>query len=97
MKKLGEKVLTQVLSLGALVTDKQERHGRSRNRDSNDKSDRFDKSRGRSKLRGKNIKCFYCDKPGHFKKECRLWKRECGKGKGEDTIAATADGEIVVT
>ena len=87
MKKLGEKI----------VVDKQERCGRSKNSGSNDKSNRFDKSRGRSKLRGKNIKCFCCNKPGHFKKEYRLWKRECGKGKGEDTIAATADGEIVVT
>ena len=85
----------------ALVTDKQERRGRSRNKGSYDKFDRYDKSRGRSKSRRRAIKCYYCDKPGHIKRECRIWMREQSKGKGdvkdEDTTAAAADGEIVVS
>ena len=60
-----------------------------------------DKARGKSKSR-KDIKCFYCDKPGHIKKECIKFKREQFKRKGEEhkedkDIATVAfDGDAII-
>ena len=35
-----------------------------------------DRSRGRSKSRGKDYTCYHCSKQGHMKKNCRVWKHE---------------------
>ena len=29
------------------------------------------------------MKCFYCQKMGHVKRKCRLWKKEQAKEKGD--------------
>ena len=42
-----------------------------------------DKSKGKSKSR-KEIKCFYCGKSGHIKRECKKFRREQFKGKCEE-------------
>ena len=66
-------------NIETLVT---ERRVRSKSRKpSNDYN--CDKSRGKSKSR-KEIKCFYCGKPGHINRECRKFRREHFKGKGEE-------------
>ena len=59
-----------------------------------------DKSRGKSKSR-KEIKCFYCGKPGHIKRECRKFIREqfkekCGEQKEDKDIAAVASDGITI-
>ena len=80
-------------SSGALITERQERRGRSLNRNSHG-------SRGRSKSR-KSIKCFHCNKLGHMKKECRIWKREQreqneGKRNDKETNLVSTDGDVVI-
>ena len=55
----------------ALVTERQKR-SKSRN-PSNDYN--YDKSRGKSKSR-KDLKCFYCGKLGHIKRDCIKFRRE---------------------
>ena len=48
------------------------------------------------------MKCFHCQKMGHVKMECRLWKREQAKEKGDaqkndnDNIAAIVDGHMCI-
>ena len=44
-----------------------------------------DKSKGKSKTR-RDLKCYYCDKPGHMKKDC--WKLK--KDSKEDNKAQIA-------
>ena len=63
----------------ALVTERQER---SKSRKPSSDYNR-DKSREKSKSR-KKIKCFYCGKLGHINRECRKFRREQFKGKGEE-------------
>ena len=63
----------------ALVT---ERWRRSKNRKPSNDYNR-DKSRGKSKSQ-KEIKCFYCAKLGHIKRECKKFRREQFKGKCEE-------------
>ena len=81
----------------ALVTEKRER-SKSR-KPSSDYN--HDKSRGKSKSR-KEIKCFYCGKPRHIKRECRKFIREqfkekCGEQKEDKDIAAVAsDGDTII-
>ena len=59
-----------------------------------------DNPRGRSKSQWRNFNCFYCQKMGHVKKECRLWKREQTKEKGgaqendKENTTAIVDGDI---
>jgi hypothetical protein len=63
--------------------------------------DSLDKSRGKSKSK-REIKCFYCSKQGHIKRECRKFKRDQLKEKGEELkeekdIATVAfDGDDLV-
>ena len=63
----------------ALVIEKQ---GRSKNRKPSSNYN-HEKSRGKSKSR-KEIKCFYCGKPRHIKRDCRKFIKEQFKGKGEE-------------
>ena len=51
-----------------------ERRGRSKSKKPSSDYNR-DKSRRKSKSR-KEIKCFYYDKPGHIKRECKKFRRE---------------------
>ena len=50
----------------------------------------------------KEIKCFYCGKPGHIKRECKKFRREQFKRKGEEhkedkDIATVAfDGDAII-
>ena len=60
-----------------------------------------DKSRRKSKSR-KGINCFYYDKTGHIKRECRKFRRKQFKGKREEqkedkSIAVVAsDGDTII-
>ena len=60
-----------------------------------------DKSRGNSKFI-KEIKCFYCSKIGHIKKECKKFKKEQFKGKCEenkedkDITIVASDGDTII-
>jgi hypothetical protein len=65
--------------LEALVTEK---WGRSKSRKPH-RYDSRDKSKGKSNSRS-DIKCFFCGKPGHMKRECRKFKKEQLKEKGEE-------------
>ena len=46
------------------------------------------------------MKCFHCQKMGHVKRECRLWKREHAKEKGDgqktdkENTAIVVDGDM---
>ena len=71
----------------ALVT---ENRGRSKGRMSRPQNDR---SKGRSKSRGKDYACYQCSKQGHMKKICQVWKREQNQGnkkkeKNKNTTAS---------
>ena len=52
----------------ALVT---ENKGRSKGRNSKGHA----KSKSQSQTKGK-VKCFYCDKEGHIKRNCKAWKNK---------------------
>uniref|UniRef100_A0A2N9GZE0 Integrase catalytic domain-containing protein n=1 Tax=Fagus sylvatica TaxID=28930 RepID=A0A2N9GZE0_FAGSY len=78
----------------ALVT---ENKGRSKGRNSKGRG----KSRSQSQTKGK-VKCFYCDKEGHIKRNCKAWKNkqkeETNKKKVDDHNTATVslDEDVVV-
>ena len=82
----------------ALISENQERRGRSQSRNFHQQNN--DNTRGRSKSQRRNMKCFHCQKMGHVKRECRLWKREQAKEKGDsykndkENIAATVDVDL---
>ena len=65
----------------ALVT---ENRRRSKSRSSKGQG----KSRSRSESKGK-FKCFYCDKEGHIKRNCKAWKNK----QKEDKNQKNADDE----
>ena len=81
--------------------------GRSNARDSSDdRGKSHNKSREPKK---KNIKCFYCKKKGHMKKDCHKWKIDKGKDKEEKKSSTSSvkieevntaevdDGDIFLT
>ena len=78
----------------ALVSE--EARGRSRNRD----TDRRDKSRGRSKSR-KHLKCYYCDKTSHMKKDCWKLKKDLknkdNKDQGETNTNVVHDDMVILS
>ena len=78
-EKARRKKLGISSNIEALVIERQ-RRSKSR-KPSNDYS--RDKSKGKSKSR-KEIKCFYCGKSGHIKRECKKFRREQFKGKCEE-------------
>jgi hypothetical protein len=74
-----------------------ENRGRSKGRNSKGRG----KSRSQSQTKGK-VKCFYCDKEGHIKRNCKAWKNklkeETNKKKADDhnTTAVSLDEDVVV-
>jgi transposase InsO family protein len=78
----------------ALVT---ENRGRSKGRNSKGRG----KSRSQSQTKGK-VKCFYYDKEGHIKRNCKAWKNkqkeETNQKKADDhnTTAVSSDEDVVV-
>jgi DNA mismatch repair ATPase MutL len=95
--RIKEQGISFQSELEALVTEKQ---GRSKSRKSR-KYDSRDKSKGKSNSRS-DIKCFFCGKLRHAKRECRKFKKEQLKEKGEeqkeekDTAAVVLDGDVVL-
>ena len=83
-------------SYGVLVHEKQERQEKleRRERSQSRNSHGF---RGRSKSR-KYIKCYHCNKVGHMRKECRIWKKEQYdmKNENKETNAIAAEGDIMI-
>ena len=59
----------------ALVT---QNRGRSKSRNSKGR----DKSKSRLESKGK-FKCFYCDKEGHIKRNCKTWKNKQKENKNQ--------------
>ena len=55
-----------------LVSEKQEKQGKGQSRNSRQQNN--NNPRERSKSQRRNLKCFHCQKMGHVKRECRLWK-----------------------
>uniref|UniRef100_A0A2N9J8U9 Integrase catalytic domain-containing protein n=1 Tax=Fagus sylvatica TaxID=28930 RepID=A0A2N9J8U9_FAGSY len=78
----------------ALVT---ENRGRSKGRNSKGRG----KSRSQSQTKGK-VKCFYCDKEGHIKRNWKIWKNkqkeEINQKKADDhnTTAVSSDEDVVL-
>ncbi|CAN1310533.1 Retrovirus-related Pol polyprotein from transposon TNT 1-94 [Linum perenne] len=111
---INEKIRRKELGISsdshALVADKSENRGRGRNRNLNFKNYRDrSKSRGRPRGRSKSasrpkgeMTCYHCNQPGHFKRECRVLKREQSRERGgenrgkEETTAAATDSEVVI-
>ena len=63
---------------------------------------RKDKRKPREGSRSrKGVKCYYCDKPGYIKKDCRKYERD-KKGKDEakieenSIVAVVFDGDVVI-
>jgi hypothetical protein len=48
------------------------------------------------KIRRGRLTCYHCGKPGHMKKECRIWKREQKDKKPAKTSTNTNEGETIV-
>ena len=67
------------------------------------------KRRGRSQIKNshcfrgiskfiKYIKCYHCNKVGHVRKECRIWKNEHNdvKKENKETNVTAAEGDIMI-
>jgi hypothetical protein len=66
---------------------------RGRKKDRNDKS-----ARGRSKSKSKTVKCYKCQKKGHFKRDCPEWKKEKEESSKSVNIVAVdseSDGDML--
>uniref|UniRef100_A0A2N9HFB8 CCHC-type domain-containing protein n=1 Tax=Fagus sylvatica TaxID=28930 RepID=A0A2N9HFB8_FAGSY len=66
---------------------------RGRKKDRNDKS-----ARGRSKSKSKTVKCYKCQKKGHFKWDCPEWKKEKEESSKSVNIVAVdseSDGDML--
>ena len=74
-----------------------ENKGRSKGRNSKGHS----KSRSQSQIKGK-VKCFYCDKEGYIKRNCKAWKNkqkeETNQKNADDhnTTIVSSDEDVVV-
>ena len=72
----------------ALVT---ENKGRSKSRSSKGQG----KSRSRSESKGK-FKCFYCDKEGHIKRNCKAWKNKQKEDKNQKRVDDENTAAVIV-
>jgi hypothetical protein len=66
---------------------------RGRKKDRNDKS-----ARGRSKFKSKTVKCYKCQKKGHFKRDCPEWKKEKEESSKSVNVVAVdseSDGDML--
>ena len=77
-----------------------ENRGRSKGRISRPQNDIY---KGRSKSKGKDYSCYQCDKQGHIKKNCKVWKREQNQGtqkkkenKNITALITCSDEDVVV-
>ena len=70
-------LLNEEANLKVLVTEGDTNRGRCQNRS----PQKRDKSGTRSKSRGRPT-CFYCRKPGNFKKNCRHFRKDKGGANG---------------
>ena len=81
----------------ALVMENQGK-GRSKSRAPHNR----DKSRGRSSsISKKDVECYYCQKKGHMKRECRKLKfkeqnKEKNSEKKQNDIVVVTDGELMI-
>ena len=72
----------------ALVT---ENRGRSKSRSSKGRG----KSRSQSESKGK-FKCFYCDKEGHIKRNCKAWKNKQKEDKNQKRVDDENTAAVIV-
>ena len=83
---------TEESSAGLVVNDTSGGRGRSRERDAG-------KGRSRSKSKSKKVKCYFCKKEGHMKKNCekrKAWLRN--QNSSADTASVASDsGQDVLT
>ena len=66
---------------------------RGRKKDINEKS-----TRGRSKSKSKTVKCYKCQKKGHFKRDCLEWKKEKEESSKSINVVAVdleSDGDML--
>ena len=86
MKKLEEKIWARILHM--LVT---ENRGRSKSRSSKGRG----KFRSRLESKGK-FKCFYCDKEGHIKRNCKAWKNKQKEDKNQKKVDDENTAAVIV-